>query len=60
MEGSEYAKDVRDSYFSQEGLDWKTHLDNQTFMIKKGKVVDSQPEFVAFKRQNITKWGAIS
>lgn len=29
-------------------------------VVKGGKVVDSSPEFVSFKRANITKWGAVS
>ena len=30
------------------------------FVVKKGKVVENSPEFVQFKRGNITRWGAIS
>ena len=37
----------------------KTYVDQPQFIIKKGKVLDTQQEFAAFKRANITKWGAI-
>lgn len=36
-----------------------TYVDQPQFIIKKGKVLDTQQEFAAFKRANITKWGAI-
>jgi hypothetical protein len=36
-----------------------SYLDQPQFIIKKGKVLDTQQEFVAFKKANITKWGAI-
>jgi len=34
-------------------------VDQPQFIVKKGKVLDSQAEFVSFKRANITKWGSI-
>jgi hypothetical protein len=36
-----------------------SYIDQPQFIIKKGKVLDSQQEYIAFKRANITKWGAI-
>ena len=39
----------------------KTLLDNSTtFMMKKGKLVVDTPEFMQFKRQNVTIWGAVA
>ena len=37
----------------------QSYVDQPQFIIKKGKVLDSQTEFVSFKRANITKWGSI-
>lgn len=31
-------------------------LDQQQFIIKRGKTLESSQEFIVFKRQNITKW----
>lgn len=36
-----------------------SYMDQPQFIIKKGKVLDSQQEYIAFKRANITKWGSI-
>lgn len=30
------------------------------FIIKKGKTIENTPEFISFKRLNITKWGSVS
>ena len=30
------------------------------FIIRKGTIIDTTPEFLSFKRTNITKWGSIS
>jgi len=41
------------------GLQVGSYIDQPQFIIKKGKVIDTQQEFIAFKKANITKWGAI-
>ena len=33
---------------------------NPQLVLKKGKFDDTSPEYIQFKRQNITKWGVVS
>jgi hypothetical protein len=44
---------------NQNGNGGGSYVDQPQFIIKKGKVLESQQEFVGFKRANITRWGAI-
>jgi hypothetical protein len=43
-----------------EGIVSSAFDDQLQFLIKKGVLDTSTAEFLAFKRQNVTNWGAIS
>lgn len=50
---------MQDTGTDTQRLKSAAYVDQPQFIIKKGKVLDTQQEFVGFKRGNITRWGAI-